>query len=189
MQLFNILKLEIKNSFKHNKISKIKFIGFVLLAIYIISCLLFSICFYTFSGFNTLKVYNLQNYILLLFYVVVFVGMFFSNIYKVKSYLFRNDDILFTMPIKISTIFLARVIWLYLLNLIFTLFILLPAIITYGVLSNSSFIFYILTIIATIFIPMIPTVLSSIIGYIIGFLTSKFGNKKIFETIITFTFV
>ncbi|MEG1363776.1 MAG: hypothetical protein RSC92_05050, partial [Clostridia bacterium] len=80
MQLFNILKLEIKNSFKHNKISKIKFIGFVLLAIYIISCLLFSICFYTFSGFNTLKVYNLQNYILLLFYVVAFVGMFFSNI-------------------------------------------------------------------------------------------------------------
>ena len=61
----------------------------------------------------------------------------------------------------------------------------LPALIIYIYFEKPSLSFYFISFLMTILIPIIPTVFSSAIGYIVKLLASKSNSSKIVQTILS----
>lgn len=191
--LLLLLKVDLIRSLSLNKLKNnkniFKLIGMAILALFIVASLLTSVGSYTYMGLKFLMKYGLESYLLPMIYFLCSFIIFYTNIYRAKSYLFNTDDTIFAMPIKPSTILTTRIIVLMVLNYIPTIVICLPSFIVYGVLLKLSAIYYVYAFISLLFIPFVPTILGCIFGYLIGYLTSKVSSKKIFETIITYATV
>jgi ABC-2 type transport system permease protein len=54
---------------------------------------------------------------------------------------------------------------------------------------NLDISFYISAFIGYLFMPILPTILGGVFGYIIGYFASKVNNNKIFETVLTYVAV
>ncbi|MDD3048936.1 MAG: hypothetical protein PHQ89_03030 [Bacilli bacterium] len=192
--LFTILKTNFINTSGVNKIlkqkkSKLILYGFLffLLAAY----LLFTTGTYSVILADFLGKYNLMNFMLPLFFIVASFSTFMFTISSSKGNLFNanDNDMLLSMPIKTSTILASRIINMIIWNLITALFIMGPAIVIYAVKVNVPPTYYLFIILIFLFITIIPTVLASLVGYFIAFLTSKTNSKNWFEIIMSFILI
>lgn len=162
-----------------------------LLTVFIFFMILGYSALYSYMGFDFLKGQGLEKYVLIGFFLVASLFVFMTSVYRSKSMLFdsKDNDILFSMPIKSSTIFFSRVLNLLSINYVAAAFVFLPCVVMYSIFVKVSLVYYLIAFIVYIFLPFIPTVIASIIGYLIAILTSKTRNKKMFETIFTLAFV
>lgn len=149
---------------------------------------------YAFMMGEVLNKFNLTYIMLSMFIMVVTVIGFIEGIYKSQGILFnsKDDDLLFSLPIKKSEILFVRILKLNVFQYMFNLMFLLPAFIIYIYFERPGIIFYLLSILMTFLVPIIPTILSSVIGYLIKLLSSKFKSKKLIETLfslIIFAFI
>lgn len=190
--LLLLLKTDLIRTFAINKLkkaNKLKTIAAIFVVIIIAIYAFFVMGTYTYLGIKYLRNYGLQQYVLPLVYFFGSFTIFYTTIYRAKSYLFNNDETLFAMPIKSSTILASRVITLICLSYVISAVVFIPAAVTYGVMFNLEIQYYIFAFLGLLFMPFVPNVLGGLFGYLIGYLTSKMGNKKIFESILTYLVV
>lgn len=104
----------------------------------------------------------------------------FTSIYKVKGILFgfKDYDLIMSLPVKTSYIVVSRFLLLYIVNMVISLIILIPATIVYGILANPPLWFYLLNTIGIFMIPFIPMVLGYVIGLIIFLVSSRFRGSN-----------
>ena len=118
-------------------------------------------------------------YALAMLFSVCSLYIFFANIVKIKNVLFdfKDYDLLMSLPISRNMILASKIVSLYIVNLIYTIVIMIPGYIAYINYINlpHDWLFFIL--LPTI--PIIPILISSIIGIIISWITSLFSNKNI----------
>ena len=193
-KLISILKLNIKNAFKINKIKqekKPKLIFLGLFIIYIALVLIFSIGYYSYNLFQILKSVNLINIYISIILILTSSISFIFMIYSTKQTLFdsKDNDLLLSLPIKTKDILLSRLISIYSYTLILSLIILIPSLSIYIYFINPSIIFYIIILFAIIFLPIIPTILSSVVGYLLAFISSKINFKQLFEMLYYLIFL
>ena len=176
MNLFNV---KVKN--KSKAYSKYIFPIFLFLAV----CS--SIGFYAYEMAKVLHQFNLTYIMLNMFILIVTIFTFIEGIYKSQGILFESidNDLLFSLPISKSKILFIRIFKLILFQIIYNMMFLLPAIIIYIYFENPSISFYIISLLMIILIPIIPTIISCAIGYIIKLLSNITKNTKIAQTIIT----
>ncbi len=112
-----------------------------------------------------------------------------SNVFKVKNILFdfKDYDLLMSLPIKRNIVILSKIVSIYLLNLLYTMIIMIPGYFAYIKYLNldSSFLYFFLIFI----IPIVPLFLSLIIGIILSWLTSNFKNKTIGSYIVNISLI
>lgn len=175
----------------NGKNSVLKSIGMLLLVVVILGYLMFAVGMYAFLGIDYLAKYNLQDSIITIFAILTIGSIFMMSIYKAKSTIFssKDNDMLFSMPISPSIILANKIINLLIINYVTVLITFVPVIVVYAFKMHVSILYYIYSLIAVIFMPFIPTVLSSVIGYFIAFISSKTKRKNMAETIITFIIV
>lgn len=183
---YNINKWFLKNDKTPKGI--LKKVASLLLIVIILGYLMGIVSLYTKMGIDYLAKYNLEYLVISIFLGVTFFSLFTMSIFKSKATIFnsKDTDMLFSMPIKPSTILTNKLINLLLINYLTTLMIMVPVIITYGVILNCTLTYYIYSFISLIFLPFIPTILSAIFGYLIAILTTKTKGKNIIEIIFTF---
>ena len=175
MQLF---KVRSKNNTKTSKI--------LLIVILTFFCM-FSVWTYANTFMEPLVDIH-QEYVLLSLFVM---GTFFltliEGIYKSSSLLFnsRDDNLLLSLPIRKSTVIFNRIFKFYVFELIYNSIFMIPAIIVYIRYVNVDISFYIATLFMLLLLPIIPIVVSCIIGKFISIIASKFKFKNIIQTIIT----
>lgn len=190
MKTFSLLKAVLSqdmNIFKYsakrnaNKITKTIFP----VMLFLIVC--FSIGTYAYMIGEKLAPFNLTYVMVTLFIMVVTIMTFIEGIYKSQGILFeaKDNDLLFSLPIKRTQILFVRIFKLLLFQYVYNLMFLLPAFIVYIFFEKPGINFYFISILMTLLIPIIPTVLSSIIGYGIKLLASRFRAKKIVQTLIS----
>ena len=138
-KFFSLLKVNIINSYKLNKFFKSSNLSSKLFGII---CLLFIAGFiaglsflYSTIIFAALKNFNLERYVPTLFYFVTELMIFIFSIYKVKPILFdpKDNDLLFSLPIKQNSILRSRICNLLIFNYIMSILIFLTSFITYVV--------------------------------------------------------
>lgn len=121
----------------------------------------------------------------------------FFTVFKTNGILFgyRDYDMLTALPVKTTTLVASRFMQLYVVNAVFSFLIMLPMGIIYGIsryslsFSFPAVIFYIIWILSLFFIPLIPTTIASIIGFIIMKATSKMKYSNILSAAITFIII
>lgn len=107
---------------------------------------------------------------------------FFFGIYTIMNVFYFSDDIevLLPLPLKSSEIVVGKFIAVLINMYIYTAMLVLP-LITYGVVSKASLIYYLYLIIVLIITPVFPMVLASIICMILMRFTSLSKHKDGFR--------
>lgn len=148
---------------------------------------MYAIGTYAYLVAESLHKLNLTFIMLTLFIIIVSIFSFIEGIYKSQGILFdaKDNDLLFSLPIEKRTIFFLRIIKLLIFQFLYNLLFLIPVFGIYIYFENPSITFYLISFIFLFLIPIIPTVLSSIIGYFIKLLSNKFKSKKIVQTLLT----
>ena len=157
---------------------------FIILGLGVLSFTIFTYLKQTMEAYIALKI---PYIILAQVFALVSSFTLFTGIYKVNRVLFgfKDYDLLMSLPIKKNKVILSKIIILYISNLIYTLLFMLPAYILYITNINVDLAFHLLFFITLLIIPILPIVISTIVGSIIVIISSKFKVKKLMQILLT----
>lgn len=127
--------------------------------------------------------------VLSMYTLVTVIVILMEGIYKSSDLLFnpRDNDTLLAMPIKKSTIVLARMLKFYTFELLYCFIFLLPAMIAYVINVEVSASFFLVALTMLLFVPIIPIAISCVVGLIISAISSKFNkHRTILQVILSF---
>ncbi len=178
----NIFKINTK---KQSKFSKIGLP--IIITIYIM--IIFGV--YSNELIKQLTPVHMEYFALTMFVMIVSFLTLIEGIYKSGSLLFncKDDDLLLSLPIKKRTILFIRIFKFYVFELLYNSLFLLPAIIVYAYYIHPSWTYYLSSVVAIFLLPIIPIILSCIIGFLITAFSSRFKGKSIVQTIVTTIFL
>ena len=190
MKTFSLLRAVLSqdmNLFKYKAKANSSKLKKILLPISLFLLLGFSIGMYAYGIAEMLKPMELTYIMLTLFLAIVVIFTFMEGIYKSQDILFtsKDNDLLFSLPIRKGKILFVRLIKFLLFEYLYNLMFILPAFVIYIYFENPGINFYLMSIAITILIPIIPTILSGILGYIVKLLSSKMKHKRLVQMILT----
>ena len=151
--------------------------------------------FYIWSFANTIMEQLIEThteYVLLtLFVLITTILTLVEGVYKSGSLLFncKDDDLLLALPIKKSTVLFIRVFKFYIFELLYNSLFLVPAIVVYATKVQVDWTYYLSSVFAVLLLPIIPIVVSCIIGGIISHTSSKFKFKNVAQIVIMMAFL
>ena len=190
MKTLSLIKATMTDGMNLFKISTKKNTKFTRVGLPIIIAIILMLSMMTYSDqlILTLKPINMEFVLLTIFIVMTSVITFLEGIYKSGSLVFncKDDNLMFSLPIKKSTVLFIRLLKFYVFELMYNSIFLIPSIIVYAIYTKPDFTFYLVTLISLFLFPIIPIVLSSIISFITSLVSSKFRGKNIVETILSF---
>lgn len=130
---------------------------------------------------------NLTYIMLTLFIIFTIILTLVEGIYKSQGILFdaKDNDLLFSLPIEKSKILFVRIFKLLSFQFLYNALFMIPAYVVYIYYEHPGISFYLISILMTFLLPIIPTVISSIIGYVVKAVSVKFKDKKIVQTVFT----
>ena len=109
-----------------------------------------------------------------------------TTFYKVKGILFESKDydMILALPIKTSHIVGTQVFYLYLMNVLFLVGIMIPAGVVYSVIARPEGVFYLLYGVTLFFVPCIPIIIATFIGAIITMLTMRLRHTNLITILL-----
>jgi len=146
---------------------------------------------YSFMMALTFEQIGRMDLLLAIMMAVASVIGFFTTIYKASGVLFsfKDYDLVMSLPIKTSHVVASRVLQLYVLNLFFTLMVMLPAGVVYAIKVNPGVFYYLMYLTTLLFIPLIPIIAATIIGSLISWISSRFKGSQVISLILTFAVI
>ena len=115
-------------------------------------------------------------------------GLLFTT-FAVKGVVFggKDNDLLLSMPVSTPMIMASRVTAIYLENLLFSLFVLLPAGVVCTMMSQSGLghspLFWVRLVLAALALPLLDTALSVLLGALAAFLSVKVSRGALGQNI------
>lgn len=147
--------------------------------------IMFIVGLYSEKTISLLKPLHLEFITLTLFTFLTSIITFIEGIYKSGPMLFncKDDQLLFSLPLKKSTVLFIRILKLYIFELLYNSLFLIPSLIVYAYELHPNWTYYLTSLVALLILPIIPIILSCIIGFITVKVSSKFKGKNIVQTI------
>ena len=178
----SLFRLKNKNKTKSSK---------KVLPIIILFAIFFSIWSYANIFMEPLVEIHLEYVLLTIFILFTSIMTLIEGIYKAGGLLFncKDDNLMFSLPIKRGTVLFIRIFKFYVFELLYNSIFLLPAMLVYIRYVNVDSTFYLVSLLAILLLPIIPIVISCIIGAIISGTSSKFRLKNVVQIFITILFL
>ena len=106
---------------------------------------------------------------------------------KSNGYLFafKEYDMLMALPFPVRTVAACRFLYMYVKSLPWYLSVSLSMLIGYGIYSRAAVAVYLIWIGLSLFLPLIPMLLASFLGFLIAKIGSGFKKKNLVQTILT----
>ena len=110
-----------------------------------------------------------------------------EGIYKSGPLLFncKDDQLLLSLPIKRRTVVFIRILKLYVFELLYNSMFLLPVMIAYIRWGDVGPTYYLTCFVMLLMLPIIPIVISCVVGAITSGISSKFKYKNVVEIVIS----
>lgn len=177
-QDMSLFKIRAKHESKMNKI---------ILPIVLALIVMFSVGSYAVILAEELATYNLTYIILTIFIMITSLLTVIEGVYKSQGILFeaKDNDLLFSLPISKSKIFFTRLFKLISFQFLYNSLFMLPAIIVYAMYEKTNISFYVVSLVMLVLLPIIPTILACVIGYVIKGLASRSKAKNIVQVVLT----
>ncbi len=192
-KLFSLVRASMTEGMNIFKISTKKKNTFTKIGLPIIITLIIMAMMYSYSKviMDELASVKMEFVLLTIFILFTSIMSLVEGIYKSGNLLFncKDDNLLFSLPIKKNTVLFLRVFKFYVFELLYNSLFLLPAMIVYAVYVKPSVTYYIVSIIGLLMFPIVPILISCILGTFITFVASKFKGKNIAQTVITVIFI
>ena len=125
-------------------------------------------------------------YFALMGLLAVFLGAF-GSVFNTFSglYLAKDNDLLLAMPIPVRTLMAARLLTVYLMGLMYSAVVIVPAVIVYWVTVSASVMAILGGVLLTFLISVFVLVLSCALGWVIAQLSLKLRHKSIITVIVS----
>lgn len=145
---------------------------------------------YSFLLASMLAPAGMLNLLPMLMAVMTVVMAFMFTVFVSGGVIFggRDSDLVLALPVSAFEIMLSKVLALYLENLLITAFMLVPMAVAYMVSGGGGAVFLVLTLVCCVFIALVPTVLSLIVGYLVTWFSSRMEKKALISSILYFIF-
>ena len=179
-----MITILLKNHLKRNRISNFKitaknFFGFLALLVLSI-LLLFLFGFVIYSLTDTFYRLDLEDvYLTVVFFILLIVLTLYEIINIIKQ-LYQNsdNDIYLKLPIKKEELFISKVIFIYLQQLLVTFIFLGVTAGVYGIVSHVGFIYYLKLFVIALFLPLLPLSLASLLSIPVSYLLRVFKKNR-----------
>jgi ABC-2 type transport system permease protein len=137
------------------------------------------------ASYSSLVQMNQEGYILVIGVSAASLIVFIFGIFYVMSTFYFSLDIekLLPLPLKPSTILGAKFTVVVIYEYLTELLLLLPIMITFGVMSKAGIVYYLYSIIIFLTLPIVPLVFAAFISMIIMRFTPFAKNKDVFNII------
>lgn len=192
--LWNLLKVQLIGSFvsspfstKNKKGTNKKIISALLLAFVAVAVFATSFA-YSYIMIQSLVIIGEPQHLLSVMMMAASVLVLIFCISQAASTLFKFDDydMVMSLPIKTNTVVASRLIIYYITNALACLIIMLPAIIVYGMHVPVGAMYYVVSILLMLLIPIVPMMIGGLIGTAIAVIASKFKKNGFVGTVIMF---
>ncbi|MCQ2511237.1 MAG: hypothetical protein MJ116_12350, partial [Lachnospiraceae bacterium] len=191
-QLMEVFKGYFYNQKKNKARSKAGTIGMLLGYAFLMIVLLGGI----FAGLSFLigpTLFDLKLdwlYFLMMGMIALMLGVFgsvfntYASLYKAK-----DNDLLLSMPIPVRAILISRLMNVYLLGLMYSAIVIVPAVIVYWIVGTFSLATLIGGVGLILILSFFILVLSCILGYLVAQISSRLKNKSFTTVIISVVFL
>ncbi|MCI8539691.1 MAG: hypothetical protein HFF18_13725 [Oscillospiraceae bacterium] len=159
--------------------------GWAALALICVLCLYVSgACCFGLAG-QLAQAGQLDLLFLLIPAMAALAGLMFT-LFAVQGLIFegRDADFLLSMPVPARSVLLSKLTALYVENLVFCLFFLLPAGGAWLWYSGDGPAFVLRLLVGTAFLALLPTVLSLACGWLLSWFASRFSHKVLFSLLL-----
>ncbi|MBP3280155.1 MAG: hypothetical protein J6M44_14490 [Butyrivibrio sp.] len=116
---------------------------------------------------------------------------FVFTVFKTNGYLFnfKEYDMLMSLPFKSSTVAGCKFLYMYIQTLPWYLSVSFAMMIGYGIFASPGPLIWGYWIVLSLFIPLIPMLAASFVGFIIAKISSGFKKTNLIRTILAFVFI
>lgn len=121
--------------------------------------------------------FTLTSMVILLFTMFKAGGMLFAC---------RDFDMVMSLPVRTETVITSRFLLMYGMNTMFSILVMVPMGISYGIWVHPRIQFYIIWLVAILAAPLIPMTIASFIGALITAISSKFRHTNAISTVLAF---
>ncbi len=175
----NIFKIKTKSKNKKSNLALLLFISL---------CFMFSMWSYANMLFEQMAPLHLQYIVISLFVFLISIATIIEGIYKSGSLMFncKDDQMLLSLPIKRRVVLFLRIFKFYVFELLFNSLFLIPLIIAYIRWADViDWTFYLTSIVMIFFLPIIPIIISCILGVITSSISSHFKFKNLIQILLS----
>lgn len=189
-QVLTLSKVQLKSLFGINEVlhtkDKKKKQSFALLSVAYVLVILMAISYVggLAYGYHYL---GLGDIVPMYLYTILSILMLVLSFFKAGSVLFsmKSYDIMVSLPVTKSAILISRFVTMYVTNLLFSLIVMIPGLAVHIWFAKPGISFYIISLMAVLFAPLLPLTISSILGALIKGISSRMKNKTLVETFLT----
>ncbi len=182
LSLFGINKIANKKKGKNTGVLGILSVGLVFVAIIVAIAYIYAKAYaeiYFVMGKS-------EEFLPTIFAVVSIICLVFSfytasgNIYSTKDY-----DLLSAMPIKKHTVVLSKLIFMYMADLLFAILVLVPSVVVqFEIIGKVENLDLVRLFLMTIALPIYPMLISTLLGVVVSYISSKFRRKALVQSLI-----
>ena len=110
----------------------------------------------------------------------------FGSVFNTYSglYLSKDNDLLLSMPIPVRSIMVSRLLGVYLMGLMYSAVVILPAIIVYWLTAPLTPAVIIGSLLFVLLLSVIVLILSCVLGWVVAKISLKLKNKSIMAALI-----
>lgn len=115
----------------------------------------------------------------------------FGSVFNTFSglYLSKDNDLLLSMPIPVSSILISRLVTVYLMGLMYSAVVIVPADIVYWIVVSASPAVIIGGILLTIQISLIVLIMSCVLGWCVAKVSLKLKNRSFVSVAVSLIFI
>lgn len=116
---------------------------------------------------------------------------FIFTIFRTNGYLFnfKEYDMIMSLPFGEMEVVISRFVYMYIKCLPWYLSVSLSMLVGYIIYAEFSLISIVMWIVLTIFVPLIPMVVATFLGFCVAKISSGFKKRNIITTVLTFAVV
>lgn len=188
-QIIRLCRLQLGNLFGINellhtkdKTKKARFIGLAILWILLLAMIIFYVGAFSYG----LAAIGMADIIPMYLYAIASLLILIFSFFKAGSTLFamKGYEMLVSLPVSKVAIIISRFACMYLMNLLMELLIMLPGLFVYSWFTHPSAGNYVVFLIGSLFLPLLPLTISSILGAVITAISSRSRHKSLAETFL-----
>lgn len=189
-QVLSLSRVQLQNLFGINEMrytkDKKKKRTFALLAVVYLLLILIVVGYIGSMSF-ALHYLGVGDIVPMYLYTLLSIVMLILSFFKAGSVLFsmKSYDIMVSLPVTKSAILISRFLTMYVTNLLFALIVMFPGLAVHIYFTSPELTFYLISIPAILFAPLLPLTVSSILGALIKGISSRMKRKNLTEVLLT----
>ncbi|MCI7792512.1 MAG: hypothetical protein MR531_17375 [Lachnospiraceae bacterium] len=188
-QIFRLCRLQLGNLFGINELrytkdkgKRARFIGLSIVWIMLIIMAVGYVAAFSYGLASMEMVEIVPMYLYAVASLLILIFSFFkagNTLFAMKGY-----EMLISLPVSRASIIISRFACMYLMNLLMELIIMIPGLVVYGYFATPSVAVYVVFLLGSLFLPLLPLTISSVLGAVITAISSRTRHKSLVETVL-----